>query len=351
MDGLFGPARDIATAWAAAASTMVGLHDETPPLAPTPRDDLPLEGGARLLHFRGAPTIARPILLVPSLIGRWYVLDLRPGASLVEALVGAGFDVWLLDWGTPEAEDRYLDWDSVLKRLGRAARRVQRETAQSTIGLLGYCMGGTLAAIHAAQNAESIAAFVTLCTPIDFSLAGMLRRMVDPTWFDADPVADAGNVAADQMQAGFSALRPTLDLAKLMSQPDLAADPKQRAAYLALEAWASDTIPFPGEAYRRYISEMYQGNELALGTHHANGKPAKLGAIRCPTLTITASRDQICPPAAATALNRLVGSTDTSVLEVPGGHVGAVVGSKAAKMMYPGLIRWLAPRLATSTKR
>jgi polyhydroxyalkanoate synthase len=347
VDELLGPARSIATAWTELARAMVGIPDETPPLGQTPRDELPLEGGARLLHFRGDAKIKRPILLVPSLINRWYVLDLRPGASLVEALVGAGFDVWLLDWGIPEAEDRYLDWDGVLKRLGRAARRVQRETAQPAIGLLGYCMGGTLSAIHAAQHPSTIAAFVTLCAPIDFSLGGALRRMVDPSWFDADAIADAGNVAPSQMQAGFTALRPTLDAAKLMSSPDLAADGKARAAFLALEAWASDNIPFPGEAYRRYIREMYQGNELVLGAHRANGAPAHLGAIRCPTLTITASRDQICPPAAATALLRHVGSTDTAVLEVPGGHVGAVVGSKAATRMYPGVIEWLAPRLSS----
>jgi polyhydroxyalkanoate synthase len=349
VDELLGPARSIATAWTDAARALIGLTDETPPLGQTPRDELPLEGGARLLHFRGdatTKTIKKPILLVPSLINCWYVLDLRPGASLVEALVGAGFDVWLLDWGAPQPEDRYLDWDAVLRRLGRATRRVQRETAQSTIGLFGYCMGGTLAAIHAAQHADTIAAFVTLCTPIDFTKAGMLGRMVDPAWFDADAIADAGNVSPSQMQAGFSALRPTLDLAKLMASPDLAADSKQRAAFLALEAWASDNIPFPGEAYRRYIREMYQGNELVLGAHRANGAAVHLGAIRCPTLTITATRDQICPPAAATALLSHVGTTDTAVLEVPGGHVGAVVGSKAATQMYPGLIKWLAPRLS-----
>ena len=71
------------------------------------------------------PQRASRFLLIPSLINRWYVLDLRPGASLVEALVGAGFDVWCLDWGIPEAEDRYLDWEAVLARLGRAVRRVQ----------------------------------------------------------------------------------------------------------------------------------------------------------------------------------------------------------------------------------
>jgi len=347
LDELIGSVRTAATAWGEAAAAVAGVPLPKPPLlAQTPRDELPLEGGARLLHFRSDATVARPILLVPSLINRWYVLDLRPGASLVEALVGAGFDVWLLDWGVPEAEDRYLDWDSVLARLGRAVRRVQRETKHASIGLLGYCMGGTLTAIHASQFPDGIAAFVTLCAPIDFSQGGALRRMVDPSWFDADAIADAGNVAPDQMQAGFSALKPTLEAAKLMSQPDLALDPKAREGYLALEAWASDNIPFPGEAYRRYIREMYQGNELFNGTHHANSKPARLAMIKCPTLVITASRDAICPPAAATALLDRIGSTDTAVLEVPGGHVGAVVGSRAAREMYPGLARWLAPRLA-----
>lgn len=346
-DELIGSLRQAQSAWTEALATVTGVKmPASPPLAQTPRDELPLEGGARLLHFRGTATIAKPILLVPSMINRWYVLDLRPGASLVEALVGAGFDVWLLDWGTPQPEDKYLDWDSVLRRLGRAVRRVQRETNQPKIALFGYCMGGTLTAIRAAQHPDHLAAFITLAAPIDFSLGGMLRCMVDPRWFDADAIANAGNVAPSQMQAGFTALRPTLEAAKWMSSPDLAADPKARDGFLALEAWASDNIPFPGEAYRRYITEMYQGNELALGTHHANGKRAPLSAITCPVLAITASRDTICPPPAATALLELVGSKDTAELQVPGGHVGAVVGSKAAKEMYPGLIKWLAPRLA-----
>ena len=342
-DELIGSARDIATAWLDATGIP---RPVSPPLAQTPRDEYALEGGARLYRFASERRIARPILLVPSLINRWYVLDLRPGASLVEALCGAGFDVWLLDWGVPEAEDRYLDWDAVLRRLGRAARRVQRETA-GKIGILGYCMGGTLTSIFAAQHADMLAALITLAAPIDFSKGGMLRRMVEPSWFDADAIADAGNIAPSQMQSGFVALRPTLDLQKLISLPELAHDPKARDAFLALDEWASDNIAFPAEAYRRYIREMYQGNQLVAGTHRANGNAVRLGAIKCPTLVITASRDTICPPAAATALLSHVGATDTAVVEVPGGHVGAVVGSRAAKEMYPALINWLAPRLSS----
>lgn len=340
-----GTGRELAAAWLDA----FGIPRAKPPLlAQTPRDELPLEGGARLLHFtRTAPHEPRaPLLLVPSLINRWYVMDLRPGASLVEALVGAGFDVWLLDWGVPEAEDRYLDWDAVLRRLGRAARRVLRETADHQLGILGYCMGGTLTAIFAAQHPELLGALVTLAAPIDFARGGMLRRMVEPAWFDAGAIADAGNVAPLQMQAGFSALRPTLDLSKLATMYELATDARAREAFLALEAWAGDNIPFPGEAYRRYITELYQQNQLVAGTHRANGRPVRLEAIGCPTLVITASRDAICPPAAATALLDHASASDTAIVEVPGGHVGAVVGSRAAREMYPKLIRWLAPRLA-----
>ncbi len=349
MDELYRSARELATAWL----ELWALRPRRPPIAGSPRVEVPLEGGARLLRFesRGSPAPAPAILLVPSLINRWYVLDLRPGGSLVAALVNAGFDVWLLDWGVPEAEDRYLDWDAVLRRLGRAARRVLRETAGSALTLLGYSMGGTLAAIHAAQHPGSLAALVTLAAPIDFAEAGMLRRMVDPAWFDAGAIAEAGNVAPWQVQAGFVALRPTLDAAKLAALPDLAADPEAREAFLAREAWLRDSVPFPGEAYRRYIGELYQGNQLVAGTHRVNGATVALGAIRCPVLAITASRDAICPPAAGAALLRHVGSPDTAVLEVPGGHVGAVVGSRAAKELYPALMRWLIPRLTPRTGR
>jgi polyhydroxyalkanoate synthase len=323
-----------------------------PRLRPTPADVVLRDGTASLLRFCSAtirtgataPT-GLPVVLVPSLINQWYVLDLRPGASLAGALVDAGFDVWCLDWGAPEPEDRYRSWTDVLDRLSRMLRRVRRETGAARTGLLGYCMGGTLCAIHTALYPSEIAALVDLAGPIDFARGGALRRMVDRAWFDADAVADAGNVDPLQMQAGFVALRPTVDAAKWMSMPELAGDPAGREAFLALDAWASDNIAFPGEAYRTYIAELYQDNRLVAGTHRIRGRVADLRAITCPTLAIVADRDAICPPAAAIALTEHVGTTDTAVLRVPGGHVGAVVGSRAAREMYPQLAAWLRPRL------
>lgn len=324
-------------------------------LAPTPRDTLLREGTARLYRFRrpdgtAGPTEASglPLLLCPSLINRWYVLDLRRGSSLVEALVEAGIDTWCLDWGVAEDEDRYLAWDDVVARLERAIREVRRRTRAPRIGLLGYCMGATLSGIATALHPDRIAALVNLAGPFDFAEGGQLATMTDARWFDPGAIAEAGNVHPAQMQSGFVALRPTAQLAKWIAFASRAGDEEARAAFTALETWASDNVPFPAAAYATYVRELYQENRLVRGGHRVRGRDVDLAAIRCPVLTIVADRDAICPPAAATALNERVGTDDTLVLSVPGGHVGAVVGDRARTSLYPALVDWLRRKLCSS---
>lgn len=317
-------------------------------LAPTPRDVLLRDGTATLYRFRsnvpaGAPRTA-PVLLVPSMINRWYVLDLRRGFSVAEACVAGGLDTWLLDWGVPRDEDRYLTWEEAVQRLDRMVRRVLRVTGAKQVTLLGYCMGATLSAVHAALEPSRYAGFVNLLGPLDFSHAGLLGLMTDPRWFDAELVAAAGNVSPQQMQAGFTLLRPTQQLSKIVTLVDKAFDPAFRQSFDALETWASDNIAFPAAAYRTYITELYQQNLLIQGKHYVGGRRVDLGQITCPLLTISAEKDTICPPAAAGALNAAVGSKQTTLVNVPGGHVGAVVGSRAAEKLYPTLVGWMRER-------
>jgi polyhydroxyalkanoate synthase subunit PhaC len=318
---------------------------------PTPKDTLLRDGTASLYRFRRrdrrAAEAGLPVLLVPSLINRWYVLDLRPGASVATALVEAGLDVFCLDWGVPEDEDRELGWDDVLARLARMARRVRREAGADRVGLLGYCMGGTLSAIHAALEPERIAALINLAGPIDFSQGGSLTHSTDRRWFDAQVIAEAGNMPAGLMQAGFVSLRPTAQLAKWVGFLDRLGQPERLDAFLALEQWASENIAFPAAAYATYVGDLYQRNALVRGEHRARGQRVDLGRIDCPLLTVVTDRDAICPPPAAQALNELASSPDKTLFTIPGGHVGAVVGAKAATELYPRLASWLQARLAT----
>lgn len=317
------------------------------PLAPTVRDTVLRDGSARLLHFgRGPGCGGQPLLLVPSLINRWYVLDLLPGASVVEALVGAGLDVFCLDWGEPRDEDRDLEWDDLLARLDRALRRVRRLTGASRVGLLGYSMGATMCAIEAALWPQRVAALVNLAGPIDFSRAGRLAELADPRWLDAEAITAAGNVHPLFIRSGLVSLRPTEPLTRwLRFFEEEAGDPAARDAFWARQTWANDNVMFPAAAYRRFVRDLYQRNELVQAQHHVGGRRVDLGAIDCPVLTITPHDDVICPPASALALNERVGSERRDVLRIPGCHIEAVVGSQAARELYPALSNWLRETL------
>lgn len=318
------------------------------PVEPTPKDVVFKNGTASLYRFRTAdgPNENGPVvLLVPSMINRWYVLDLREGASVASAFVEAGFDTFLLDWGVPQDEDRYSTWDDAITKLHRFVKRTKRVRDTDQIGLLGYCMGATLCGVYLATHPGEVTAFANLAGPFDFAQGGLLADMVNPDWFDVDSIVAAGNVRPVQMQSGFVAMRPTGDVSKIVSYMDRAMDPKFRDAFNALDEWASDNIAFPAEAYRTYITELYQQNLLVKGEHWACGKRADLKNITIPVLTIAATKDHICPEPAAMGLNAYVGSKKKDAIVINGGHVGAVVGSKAARELYPKMTAWFTKQL------
>ena len=325
--------------------------------APTPRDTLYRDGRGSVFRFRppvttgweqeGAPgerpTSHVPVLLVPSMLHQWYVLDLCEGGSVAAALSnGTPWDTYCFDWGVPEDEDRYVEWDDIVHRLDRAIRFVQRSTGSKKVALVGYSMGATLAAIYAALRPDSVAALVNIAGPIDFSKSGKLGAMIDPRWFDAEAMASAGNISAQQMQAGFLALRPNHAISSWVRAMDELHDADARAATAALEAWANDTIPFPAAAYVTYIQELYQQNRLIRGEHYVRGERVDLARITCPHLCVVADRDGVCPAESTTALNTFTRSDVKDVLTIPGGHVGAVTGAEAATELYPRLVAWLA---------
>ena len=313
-------------------------------IAPTPKDTVFREGKGSLYRFRGGkPDGAHvPVLLVPSMINRWYVMDLREGASVATAVSqGAPYDTFLFDWGIPEDEDRYLTWDDCVAKLDRVVKKVLRLTGHSKLIILGYCMGATLSSGYAALHPERIAGFINLAGPIDFTHAGRLGLMVDKRWFDPAAMTAAGNLGASQMQSGFTALAPTGSISKWIGLADKIHDERARDAFAALDKWAGDNIPFPAAAYVTYIKELYQENRMFKGEFRVAGEEVKLEKLTCPVMTIVADRDAICPPAAATALNDKTSSTVKDVMSIPGGHVGAGVGSRAAKELYPRLRAWL----------
>lgn len=315
---------------------------KAPVVGATPADVVHRENKWRLLRYRPRQSglaFRTPLLLVPSLINRHYVLDLMPGKSLAEYLVAQGHDLFVIDWGTPEAEDRFLTFDELCDDyLGRAVRIAGRAGPSGKAHLLGYCLGGTLALIHATARPEHVASLALLAAPVRFHDDGLLSRWTRSPAFDIDSlVAATGNVPWQLMQAAFQLLRPTLPLSKTVSLLDKAWDDRFLEGFLALERWGSDNVSFPGEAYRRYVQELYRGDALASGTFTLSGRPVRLGALECPTLAVTFEHDGIVPWQGAAAVLDLIGSEDKQRIHLPGGHVGAVVSRAASKELWPAL--------------
>jgi polyhydroxyalkanoate synthase len=315
----------------------------------TPADVVHAENKWRLLRYRPRPEGVKydtPVLLVPSLINRHYVMDLLPGKSMAEDLVKAGHDVYCIDWGTPGPEDRFLTFDDVCDRyLGRAIRQVARRGKRGKAHVLGYCLGGTLATIHAAVHKEHVASLLLLAAPVSFTDDGLLARWTQSSTFNVGDIVQAfGNVPWQLMQGAFHLLRPTLSLAKAVTLIDRAANDEFLDGFLALETWGNDNISFPGKCYERYIEELYRKDALARGEFTLSGAPVLLSNIDCPVMAVVFKHDNIVPHESAAKLVDMVSSKDKVLLELPGGHVGAVVSRAAQKKLWPVMSAFWAER-------
>lgn len=323
-----------------------------PVLGATPFDAVHQENKWTLRRYRApgtespSPRYRTPVLLVPSLINRPYVLDLRPGRSMVEHLVRAGHDVFLLDWGTPGAEDRFVTFDDVAGTwLGRALRRSCEVAGAPRAHLLGYCMGGTLALAHAAADSSRVASLSLLAAPVDFSEGGLLTEWMRAPGFDPQALTRAfGLLPWPLMQAAFYALKPTQIPSKYVALFDRAWDDEFLDGWLAIEAWGADNVSLPGAFFERYVEELYRGDALVKGTFTLRGRPAKLSSYERSLFAVTFEHDHIVPPRCATAVLDKVASKDVVHLHLNGGHVSSVVSSKAAKSLWPALSGFWAER-------
>jgi polyhydroxyalkanoate synthase len=324
------------------------IKDELKPdLAQTPYTEIATWGRVRLLRYEAAsPSHQSPVLMVPSIINKYYVLDLRPGQSFIEDLTQNGIPVYLIDWGTPGPQDRYATLeDHVIKWLGAAIRKACRDADVEAIHLLGYCVGGTFAIAHAALQPERVAGVIALTAPVNFHDEGTLSVWASDPNFDVEQLAESyGLVPADLLQKSFSMLNPLGQQQKMRSLWDRLWDDKFVEKFLALDEWLNDNVDFPGATYVKYIKELYRNNSLIKGEFELDGRPVKLENITCPVLTAFSTTDHIVPGTSASVLHDMVSSEDKTLLPMKSGHIGCTVGGKAKDNLWRVTREWLIAR-------
>jgi polyhydroxyalkanoate synthase len=297
------------------------------------------EGGSRLLDYGGP---GRPVLFVPSLVNRAYILDLSAARSLLRWLPGQGIRPFLVDWGAPgPLERRYTLTDYIAGRLDRALDATL-ERCGRPVAVAGYCMGGMLAAALALRRRRDVDALALLATPWDFSgeTAASARMAAAFTALLAPMLETWGELPLDLLQSLFTQVDPLLALRKFSRFGRLDGNSPQAANFVALEDWLNDGVPLPAAVARDCLAGWYGRNDPPNGNWLVAGLPVEPANLRLPTLALIPANDRIVPPASALALARAI--PGTRVLRPPLGHIGMVVSAGATAAVWRPLADWLA---------
>lgn len=307
-------------------------------------------GSTRLLDYGVAPG-ARPILCVPSLINRAYILDLMQGQSLLRWLAApdegrAPLRPFLVDWDAPgEAERRFTLTDYICGRLEAALDQVRALTGQKPL-LLGYCMGGLLALALALRRRGDLAGLILMATPWDFhageagpggaarqgaALARLLPLQA--------PLLDAlGELPLDPVQSLFTLVDPLTALRKFQAFARLDPESAKARAFVALEDWLNDGVPLAAPVAREALGLWYGQNTPGRGDWRVAGQPVDPVALRLPSLCLIPATDRIVPPASARALAEAI--PDATVQTPSVGHIGMVVSGAAKREVWGPLAAW-----------
>ncbi|HCO59910.1 MAG TPA: poly-beta-hydroxybutyrate polymerase, partial [Porticoccaceae bacterium] len=182
-------------------------------LGVTPKDVIYARGTMKLYHYRPmCDEVYRvPIVLVMSLINRYYIVDLASGQSLVEYLLQQGFDVYLIDWGVVRSGYEHLNMDHYVgEYIPECLEQVAEESGEREYSMVGYCLGGVMACMHAALNPNAgLRNLGCFATPANASGMVLYKSWADGENFDIDRIVDElGNVPAVMVDAMLQALRP-----------------------------------------------------------------------------------------------------------------------------------------------
>lgn len=331
-------------------ATKVLTTEADPEVAPTPKEVIWTKNKTKLYRYISDQPIKHkvPILMIYALINKPYILDLTKGGSFVEYLVNHGFDVYLIDWGTPGYEDKNMKLDDyIMDYIPRAVKKVLRTSGADEVSLFGYCMGGTMTGIFTALHPElPIKNVVFMTSPFDFEDTGLYGVITDERYFDIDKVVDTlGLIPPEMIDFGNKMIKPMSNFyGPYVTLVDRAENSKFIQSWKLLQKWLNDGIPFPGEAYRQWIRDFYQQNKLIKGEMVIRGRKVQLENITANVLNLSGETDIIAQPHQVEALMDVISSKDKTYLNLPVGHTSITFGSKANKITYPTVADWLEER-------
>ncbi|MCH7296796.1 alpha/beta fold hydrolase [Acinetobacter higginsii] len=299
-----------------------------------------------------------PLVIVPPLAANMLIYDLFPNRSLVRYFLAQGFDVYLIDWGTPSLRQAKYNLGTYVKTfMPDFIEKIREHSGQQQLSLFGWSLGGALSLCYTALSQDkNIQNLMILASPINTHKSGYMgkfyqRLTVPAQWIRSNTKFRIHQVPSRvfhihgwQNTLGFKLTDPIGNFKNYWELLKNLDDRQFVINHATSSSFVDNMLAYPGGVMRDIILRFWIDNELSTGSVQFGEQSANLKDIDCSVLAIGGSSDIIVTAEAVRPLMDLISSSDKQFEIVPGGHMGLVSGSQAPQLVWPVVTQWLAPR-------
>ena len=328
--GLRHLASDLATSPRVPSMVPPGAYEVGKDLAVTPGGVVHATDQFELIQYQPVTenVYRYPLLIVPPMINKYYIVDLAPGRSMVEFLVQQGHQVFVMSWRNPDA--RHRDWglDTYGAALTDALAAVRAITGAAKAHLCALCSGGIMTSMVAAHLAvtgqlDQLASLCLGVAVLDQTQAGTAGAIIDEnTAAAAMAVSDArGYLDGRTLAEVFAWLRPDDLIWNYWVNNYLQG--KTPAAFDILY-WNADVTRLPAALHHDFIRLGLANALVTPGAATMLGSPVDLGKVDVDAYVVAGITDHLCPWESCYRSTQLLGGPVKFVLSTSG-HIAAMV--------------------------
>jgi len=294
------------------------------------------ERGTTKVRDYGPESRGTPVLVVPSLINRFDILDLDTDHSLLRFFAAQGLHPYVVDWGEPGDEEKSFDLTGyVTHRLFPILDHLAAKAPDKKVHLLGYCMGGNLALALAMLKGEAIRSLALMATPWNNTVTPELKELIDGMEPHLEKV---GYLPPEIIQLLFASFQPAQVAQKFTRFASVDPDSAEARRFVLTEDWLNDGVPLAAEVARECLLGWYKKNTTGKIQWRIGETLIDPRLLDLPFYVLVAGKDHIVPPESARPLARLVRN---AVLHEPvQGHTGLMASQSAPRDVWQPLASW-----------
>lgn len=274
---------------------------------------------------------AEPLLIVPSCIMKYYILDLSPHNSMVRYLVDQGFTVFMISWRNPDEHMRDVGIEDYLTQgVLEALAQIKTQSHAMHVHSMGYCLGGTFLSIAAAWLAKSststyptLASVTLLAAQTDFTEPGELGVFIDEDQLKS--------LREEMNKTGYLSGRQMADSFRFLNARDLIWTHNVQRYLLGKDengndmmSWNADHTRLPERMHNEYLTHFFLHNALADGQYRLQHTAIALLDIEAPMMVVSTVRDHVSPWRSVYKIHLLT-DTDITFVLASGGHNAGII--------------------------